>query len=118
MQDEEARILSLMQVEKRNFLLKNGRDIIISSINLDKFSYYKNIFTCDNVSINAMNKAKQISQSNDPAVWIPVFLKIMEEYEKIVQAKKNRENEINQQKWEKSRNFDNNENTIVNSNNK
>lgn len=118
LQDEEARILSLMQVEKRNFLLKNGRDIIISSINLDKFSYYKNIFTCDNVSINAMNKAKQISQSSDPAVWIPIFLKIMEEYEKIVQAKKNKENEINQQKWEKSRNFDNNENTIINPNNK
>ena len=116
LQDEEARVLSFMQVEKRDFLLKNGRDIIISSINLDDFNYYRNIFSCDNVSINAMKKAKQISQSDEPSVWVPAFLKIMEEYEKIVQAKKIRENEINQQKWEKSRNVENDENTIIQSN--
>ena len=111
--DEESKILGLMQVENRNLLLKNIKDIIISSINLKDFDYYKNIFSSDNISINAMKKAKEVSKSENPSVWIPIFLKILDEYEKIVKAKKIRENEINQQKWEESRHQDNNQNRII-----
>ena len=102
-----------MQVENRNLLLKNIKDIIISSINLKDFDYYKNIFSSDNISINAMKKAKEVSKSENPSAWIPIFLKILDEYEKIVKAKKIRENEINQQKWEESRHQDNNQNRII-----
>ena len=112
-EDEEAKILSLMQVENRNFLLKNEKEVIISSIDLTNFDYYKDIFVSDNVAINAMKKAKDVSNTNEPEEWIPMFLKILEEYEKIVQAKRMRENEINQQKWEEARNFDNNINKIM-----
>lgn len=111
--DEESKILGLMQVENRNLLLKNIKDIIISSINLKDFDYYKNIFSSDNISINAMKKAKEVSKSENPSAWIPIFLKILDEYEKIVKAKKIRENEINQQKWEESRHQDNNQNRII-----
>lgn len=112
-EDEEAKILSLMQVENRNFLLKNEKEVIISSIDLTNFGYYKDIFVSDNVAINAMKKAKDVSNTSEPEEWIPMFLKILEEYEKIVQAKRMRENEINQQKWEEARNFDNNVNKIM-----
>lgn len=113
-EDEESKILSLIQVENRNLLLKNINDIIISSINLKDFNYYKNIFSNNNISINAMKKAKEVSKSENPSIWIPIFIKILEEYEKIVKAKKIRENEINQQKWEESRGQDNNKNRIIN----
>ena len=75
-EDEEAKILSLMQVENRNFLLKNEKEVIISSIDLTNFDYYKDIFVSDNVAINAMKKAKDVSNTNEPEEWIPMFLKI------------------------------------------
>ena len=42
-QDEESRILSLMKLEDRNFLLKCINDVVISSVNLKDFEYYKEI---------------------------------------------------------------------------
>ncbi len=116
LQEEESRILSLMKVEDRNFLLKCINDIVISSINLKDFNYYKNIFSNDNVSINAMKKAKETAKSNEPEQWIPIFLQLLEEYEKAVRQKKMRENEMNQIKWEEARSDENNRNRILSGN--
>lgn len=115
LQEEEGRILSLMKIEDRNFLLKCLKDTIIASINLKDFGYYTRIFANDNVSINAMKKAKATSQSNDPSVWIPAFIKILDDYTKVVAAKKLKETEINQMKWEESISDENSRNKIVNS---
>ena len=116
LQEEESRILSLMKVEDRNFLLKCINDIVISSINLKDFNYYKNIFSNDNISINAMKKAKETAKSNEPEQWIPIFLQLLEEYEKAVRQKKMRENEMNQIKWEEARSDENNRNRILSGN--
>ena len=115
LKEEESRILSLMKPDNRNFLLKCIQDIIISSINLKDFGYYKNIFSNDNISINAMKKAKQTCNSSNPEVWIPVFIKILEEYEKAVRLKRAKENEIKQLKWEEARSDENNRNKILSS---
>ncbi len=116
LQDEESRILSLMKLEDRNFLLKCINDVVISSINLKDFGYYKDIYSNSNVSINAMKKAKETAKSTEPEKWVPVFLKIMEEYNKAVKLKKMKENELNQIKWEEARSDENNKNRIINSN--
>jgi len=116
LQDEESRVLSLMKVDDRNFLLKCVNDVIIASINLKNFEYYKKIFSNDNVSINAMKKAKEAANSNDPEKWIPIFLQLLEEYEKTVKAKKLKENEMNQIKWEEARSDENNRNRILSAN--
>ena len=113
LQEEESRMLALMRLEDRNFLLKCIGDVVISSINLKTFNFYTNIFSNDNVSINAMYKAKDISKSDNIEVWIPVFLKIMEEYKKAIRQKQMKENEINQLKWEEARNDENTRNKIV-----
>ncbi len=113
LQDEESRILSLMKLEDRNFLLKCINDVVISSINLKDFEYYKDIYSNDNVSINAMKKAKETAKSNDPEKWIPIFLKILEEYNKAVRLKKLKESELNQIKWEEARSDENNKNRIL-----
>ena len=44
----------------------------------------------------AMYKAKENSGSDNPEVWIPVFIKIMEEYDKVLKQRKLKENEMNQ----------------------
>lgn len=116
LQEEESRILSLMKVEDRNFLLKCINDVVISSINLKDFDYYKNIFSNDNVSINAMKKAKETTKSENPKDWIPLFLQLLEEYEKAVRQKKLKESEMNQIRWEESRSDENTRNKIVSSN--
>ena len=116
LQDEEARILALMQVKNRNFLLKCINDVIISSINLKDFGYYTKVFSNDNVSINAMYKAKENSGSDNPEVWIPVFIKIMEEYDKVLKQRKLKENEMNQLKWEEEKFAENNKNKILSGN--
>lgn len=113
LQEEESRMLALMRLEDRNFLLKCIGDVVISSINLKTFNFYTNIFSNDNVSINAMYKAKDISKSDNIEIWIPVFLKIMEEYKKAIRQKQMKENEINQLKWEEARNDENTRNKIV-----
>ncbi|HSQ97434.1 MAG TPA: hypothetical protein VLL98_01815 [Rickettsiales bacterium] len=102
LQDEESKILSLMRLEDRNFLLKCINNVIVSSINLKDFGFYTNIFSNDNISINAMNKAKEVAKNENPEIWIPIFLKIMEEYKKIVEQNKQKEYEKNQLKWEES----------------
>lgn len=116
LQEEESRILSLMKIEDRNFLLKCINDVVISSINLKDFNYYKRIFSNDNVSINAMKKAKESAKSNNPEQWIPLFLQILEEYEKTVRQKMMKENEMNQIKWEEARSDENNRNKILSGN--
>ncbi len=116
LQEEESRILSLMKIEDRNFLLKCINDVVISSINLKDFNYYKKIFSNDNVSINAMKKAKETVKSNEPEQWIPLFLRLLEEYEKAVRQKKMKENEMNQIKWEEARSDENNRNKILSGN--
>lgn len=113
LQDEESKVLSLMRLEDRNFLLKCISDVVVGSINLNNFSYYKTIFSNDNISINAMNKAKEIAKSNNPELWITVFLKIMEEYEKTLKQKKIKEAETNQLKWEETRIDENTKNKIT-----
>jgi type IV secretion system protein VirB4 len=106
-QDEESKMLALMRLESRNFLLKCIDDVVISSINLKNFSFYKNIFSDDNISINAMNKAKDVGKSNDPSVWIPLFMKIMEEYEKSIKQKRLKDDEQNQLMQKQSKNNNN-----------
>lgn len=113
LQEEESRMLALMRSEDRNFLLKCVGDVVISSINLKSFDFYKSIFSNDNVSINAMYKAKEVSKSNNPEIWVPVFIKVMEEYEKAIRQKKLKENEMNQLKWEEARNDENTRKKIV-----
>ena len=112
-QEEESRILSLMKPEERNFILKCLTDIVVSSINLKDFEHYKEIYSNTNVSINAMNKAKETVNSEVPEEWVPVFLKIMEEYDKAIKMKKLKENEINQMKWEEARSEEINKNKIL-----
>lgn len=116
LQEEESRMLSLMQVKDRNFLLKCINDIIISSINLKDFGFYKKIFSDDNISINAMYKAKTMANSEEPEQWIPIFIKIMEEYEKAMKQKQLKENEMNQLRWEEARSDLNTRNKIVKGN--
>ena len=116
LQEEESRMLSLMQVKDRNFLLKCINDIIISSINLKDFGFYKKIFSDDNISINAMYKAKTMANSEQPEQWIPIFIKIMEEYEKAMKQKRLKENEMNQLRWEEARSDLNTKNKIVKGN--
>lgn len=113
LQEEESRMLALMRSEDRNFLLKCVGDVVISSMNLKTFDFYKNIFSNDNVSINAMYKAKEVAKSDNPEIWIPVFIKIMEEYEKAIKQKKLKENEMNQLKWEEARSDENTKKKIV-----
>ncbi len=115
-QEEEAKLLSLIELEDRKFLLKKGEEVVLSYLNLEDFEYYKNIFVNNNISINAMKKAKQLSKSNDANKWIPLFLRILEEYEEMVKMKKIQENEINERKWEESRNQENNQNKIIKQN--
>ena len=112
-QEEESRILSLMKPEERDFILKCLTDIVVSSINLKDFEHYKEIYSNTNVSINAMNKAKETVNSEVPEEWVPVFLKIMEEYDKAIKMKKLKENEINQMKWEEARSEEINKNKIL-----
>lgn len=116
LQEEEARILALMKTNDRNFLLKCINDIIISSINLKNFEFYTKIFSNDNISINAMKKAKETTKSEKPEVWVPVFIKILEEYEKTIKMKRLKENEKNQIRWEEARTDENNKNKIINKN--
>ena len=116
LQDEESRILSLMKTDDRNFLLKCINDVVISSINLKDFGYYKDIFSNNNVSINAMKKAKETAESTEPEKWIPIFLKLLEEYNKAVRLKKLKESELNQIKWEEARSDENNKNRILSGN--
>ncbi|MDR2526460.1 MAG: hypothetical protein LBC92_01130 [Rickettsiales bacterium] len=101
--DEEKKVLSLMKIEERNFLLKNLNNIVIAQINLDKFKNYRKILSNDNISLNAYKKAIDTVKTNSPDVWIPVFIKILDDYDKSLAMKKLRIANMNQQKWEKSK---------------
>jgi type IV secretion system protein VirB4 len=112
--EEESKILSIMDQTKRNFILKAENDIIIASLNLTELNSYLRILSNDNVAINTYKKALSISKSKDPEVWIPNFIKIIEEYERAVSLKKLREQEENQLKWEKAnQDVGNSKNKIV-----
>ena len=118
LKEEEGRVLSLMKPNERNFLLKSLNDILIASIKLDNFDYYKNILLSDNVSINAMKKVKE-ELGDDSNKWVPAFLNIMKEYNIALKEKKAQEEKAAQMKWEEKKNINNlanSQNTILKKN--
>lgn len=64
-----------------------------------------------------MYKAKTMANSEQPEQWIPIFIKIMEEYEKAMKQKRLKENEMNQLRWKEARSDLNTKNKIVKGNN-
>lgn len=98
--DEEDRMLGLMKLEDRNFLLRALNNIIIASNNLDFVGARLLILSNTKVSINAMLKAKELAKSEDSETWLPVFYKIMKQYKKHKIEKMQQERREKQRKWE------------------
>ena len=113
--DEEIKVISVMQEEKGTFLLKNGKNILISSFDfsfLDKEELA--ILIGGNVITNIMKKAKTLINSEDVNVWMPLFLPMIKEYNKKKHEQKIREQEKRQVQWEEAKQGGSN-NTILNS---
>jgi type IV secretory pathway VirB4 component len=99
--NDEGKILHVMKAEERNMLIKSLNDIIIGNINLREFGYLLKVFSSDNIAINAYKKAVEMAKSKLPDDWLPVFKRIIEDYEKALISKKNKVIEMNQLRWEK-----------------
>jgi type IV secretory pathway VirB4 component len=114
--DEEARIISIMREEKGNFLLKSGKNILISSFD---FSFLNNeeklILEESVISLNIMKKAKELINSELPQDWLPLFYLMMKEYNKKKHEQKMKEREKRQIKWEEAKQDSSSNNAILQS---
>lgn len=99
-EEEESKMLNLMKERSRSFLVKSVDSIVIASNNLGFLKEKLLVLNNNNVSINAMKKAMDLTESNECEVWLPVFYKILSQYEKQVKEKKIKEQEERQLKWE------------------
>jgi len=113
LEEEEAKLLKVMKPEARNFLLKSRNDIVIASLNLKSFNEILNVLSNTNVSINAMKKAKTLVKSERSEDWLPVFLKIIAQYNKQVKERMLLEQEKMQEKWEESHSTKNSQTKII-----
>ncbi|MDR0572076.1 MAG: hypothetical protein LBG48_04465 [Rickettsiales bacterium] len=112
--EEEAKVISVMQEEKGSFLLKSGKNVLISSFD---FSFLEpeeaSILDGNSIAINIMKKAKELINSEVVENWIPLFFLSMREYGKKALEAKMKEREERQIKWEEAKQDANNNNTIL-----
>jgi type IV secretion system protein VirB4 len=101
-QDDEGRILAIMKQGFHTALLKSQKDVLVIYLELKELKHYLKLLANDNISINAFKKAIQVAGTKEPSVWVPIFVKIVEEYEKALSLKKLQEAEERQIKWEKA----------------
>jgi type IV secretion system protein VirB4 len=98
--EDESKMLNLMKERERNFLVKATNSIIIASNNLSDLKEKLLVLNNNNISINAMKKAMDLTDSNDSEVWLPVFYKILGQYDKQAKERRIKEQEEKQLKWE------------------
>jgi type IV secretion system protein VirB4 len=114
--EEEARIISIMREEKGNFLLKSGKNVLVSSFD---FSFLNNeeklILENNTISLNLMKKAKELINSELPQDWLPLFSLMMKEYDKKKHEQKMKEREKRQIKWEEAKQDSSSNNSILQS---
>ncbi|MDR2760703.1 MAG: hypothetical protein LBB09_02550 [Rickettsiales bacterium] len=112
--EEEARVISIMRSEKGSFLLKNGKNTIISSFD---FSFLdpeeQAILEGNNTMTNIMKKAKELINSELPKDWLPLFFLLIKEYNRKKFEEKIREREKRQIKWEEVKQGANSNTTVL-----
>ncbi|MDR1494987.1 MAG: hypothetical protein LBI29_03055 [Rickettsiales bacterium] len=102
--EEESRIISVMREDNGTMLIRHNGNIVISSIDFDfltKDELY--IFSSGTLHSKIMAKAKELVKSDKPEDWLPVMLKLMQEYNKVKLEEKLKEREKRQIQWEEAK---------------
>ncbi len=101
--EQEAKLLSIIK-DECIFLIRNNKSSLFAKIDFDFLSRTeKSVFNSDVVAVNAMYKAKELTKSNDPEVWIPEIEKILSAYYRYVTEQQLKEQEKRQIEWQESR---------------
>jgi type IV secretion system protein VirB4 len=114
--DEESRIISIMREERGNFLLKSGKNILVSSFDFSFLTPEEMlVLEGNNIALNIMKRAKELINSELPKDWIPLFFLMIKGYNKKKFEERMREREKRQIKWEEAKQDANNNNAILKS---
>jgi type IV secretion system protein VirB4 len=112
--EEEAKVISVMQEERGSFLLKSGKNILISSFD---FSFLEpeetTILEGNNIAVNIMKKAKEVINSEIVESWLPAFFLMTREYDKKALEAKMKEREQRQIQWEEAKQDSNSNSAIL-----
>jgi type IV secretion system protein VirB4 len=112
--EEEVRVTSIMRPEKGSFLLKSGRNTVVSSFDFSFLSPEERaILEGNNTMVNIMKKAKELINSELPKDWLPLFFLLIKEYNKKKNEEKIREREKRQIKWEEVKQGSNSNTTVL-----
>jgi type IV secretion system protein VirB4 len=88
--EREFELLRSMNLHYREFLLKQGADVIVANLDLAGMEEL-DVLSGNDVTVEAMNKALADAQSNDPDVWIPRFYDLIAQVKREQKLKKQRE---------------------------
>lgn len=102
--EQESRLLSVIKPDSNIFLLKHNNNMVFSSVKFDFIDETEEkVFNADMVTINAMNTAKKITNSEDFAIWLPIMEEIIKRYNKYTYENRIKEQEKRQIEWQESR---------------
>lgn len=102
--EQESRLLSVIKKDSNTFLLKHNKNMVFSSVKFDFIDEVEaEIFASNKITINAMEMAKQITQSNNSTDWLPVMKEIISRYNKYIYEKMIKEQEKRQIEWQESK---------------
>ncbi|MFC1659542.1 hypothetical protein ACFL0U_03185 [Pseudomonadota bacterium] len=111
--DDEKNMLGIMSKRDRNFIIKSGEDVVISSLDLSGFEQEFFVLSGGKIAYEAMNKAITTVKNVDSKDWIELFYENAIEMKKQERANKLKEREAMQKRWEARRSTGNTGKRIV-----
>jgi type IV secretion system protein VirB4 len=112
--DDEINMLGIMTKNDRNFIIKNGEDVVISSLDLKGFEKEFFVLSGGEIAYDAMNKAITTVKSVDSKDWIELFYENAVQMKKEQQENRLKEKEKKQKEWEAKKSTENTNKKIIN----
>jgi len=86
--DREFQILKTTDPGSRFFLLKHGMDVVVARIDLGDLPDVVNVLSGRAETVKLLDQAREEAGEN-PKMWIPLFIELLEEEKKKEEARKN-----------------------------
>lgn len=101
---QEAKTISVIKKDSGVFLIRHNKDMIFASLTFNFLTKSENaILESNQIIVNAMNKAKAETESEDSKIWVPKMQEIIDKYNNNKLNQKLKEQEERQIKWQESR---------------